>query len=212
MTSSFLRRLYAIPALVVTTLLLGLAACGVNDKERRNEDIATIRARVDNVRRCATLLDGNWPLEVFANELNGQRVTALVAAGLVRRVAIKNPRPGMQTARIDLTPLGQANVVIDRSIGKAGYARLCYGQQRLISVYEKKIIYHNDEKDLPDAYELKRKTLFYDYRIVNAPAWTARADIRAAFPFIVRELEQVYSVPESASALTNPFPEYSFKP
>lgn len=36
---------------------------------------------------------------------------------------------------------------------------------------------------------VKGEVLRYDYRIVQPPAWTQRADIRAAFPFLTSQLD-----------------------
>jgi len=41
--------------------------------------------------------------------------------------------------------------------------------------------------------------LRYDYRIVQPPAWTQRADIRAAFPFLTRQLDEMHSAEQAAT-------------
>lgn len=39
----------------------------------------------------------------------------------------------------------------------------------------------------------------YDYRIIQTPSWTSRGDIRAAFPFLARELTRTRTAEQVAT-------------
>jgi hypothetical protein len=197
---------------ITVTLLFMLSGCGEREKERRDEDIATIRVSVDGLRRCAALLLGELPFESRAEDMSGPRVNALVSAGLIRRLPIKNPLRDSPQVRVELTPFGLSHVMIDRSIGTKGYTRLCYGRQQLISIYQKKLVYQKQVNDGSVALSASQSTLFYDYKIVQPPEWTTRADIQAAFPFMVQDLDQLHTASQSDPSLPEPYPGNAFKP
>jgi hypothetical protein len=68
---------------------------------------------VEGQRQCAPLLSGTWPIEFSADALSGAKVDALVAAGLVRRVALPDTgdRPRV---RIEPTEAGKRDLWLRR--------------------------------------------------------------------------------------------------
>jgi hypothetical protein len=195
--SCFGHSLPAVSGLVSIGLLLVFAGCGAREKETSDKDMATIREKVDGVRRCASLLTGEWPIEASADGMSGARVDALVAAGLIRRVPLEVPEGERARTRIEVTPAGKADVLIERPSPKARpddqEPLLCYGRRQVTSFYDKQM--QASETGDP---AVMTSVLHYDYRIVQPPAWTARADIRAAFPFMVRDLDKVHTAHEGA--------------
>jgi hypothetical protein len=208
-TSSFGRSRSAVFCGVSTALLLLLAGC--DSDENKSDQLARIHAKVDGVGRCAALLTGGWPIEASADALSGPRVDALVAAGLIRRVPLDVPEGERPRTRIDVTPLGEADVLIDRPSPKIHpeYQEplLCYGRRQVTSVYVKKV--QAAETGDPT---ITNSVLHYDYRIVQPPAWASRTDIRAAFPFMVMDLEQVHSDHEFADIHLQPETGKYFSP
>lgn len=191
MTFVIERNRFAVFCSLTTALLLGLSGCGAD--ENKSDQLARIRAKVDGVRRCAALLSGSWPIEASADSLSGPHVDALVAAGLVRRVTMNVPEGDRARTRIELTPAGQNHILIERvTENTPETAVLCYGRLQVISLNQKQ----TQESKTGDSSKLNN-LLFYNYRIVQPPAWATRADIRAAFPFMVQDLEQVHSEQDS---------------
>jgi hypothetical protein len=189
---------YAISAGVVIALVAILFGCKSSESE--TELLARIRAKVDGAPRCASLIARSWPVEFSEEALAGPRIDALVAAGLIRRVPLLVAPGDRARTRIELTPLGQNHVLIERpDPSMPGYAALCYGKRRVVAVRQ--------EQRSVGAESGSPKTgnvVVYDYRIVESPPWAARSDIRAAFPFMVRDLERLHSADEHANIAKEP--------
>ncbi|KTW09915.1 hypothetical protein [Sphingomonas sanguinis] len=171
-------------AMGVAALVL-LAACSEGKSQPQAEGgdaLAQLRAQLDGQRQCAPLLSGTTPIEFSADALSGPKVDALVAAGLVRRVPLPatGDRPRM---RIEPTSEGSRDIWL-RRLDPTSPAEplLCYGRKQVVAV-------HPEGKD----------TLRYDYRVGQAPAWTGRTDIRAAFPFLARQLSEVHRAEQVAT-------------
>jgi hypothetical protein len=207
MTSVFQRRRSLVFNVIITGLCLVIAGC--NKEENASDALARIGKQVDGVPRCASLLSGSWPIEFSEHVLSGPRVDALVAAGLIRRVTFKRVDPLVAAGRIpaeegdkrprtriEITSAGKPHVFI-KTVNEdtpKGIV-LCYGSVKVVSVRQK-------QQNVPAPSEPTKTTIsdipIFAYRIVQPPAWTARADIRAAFPFMVRDLEQLHSSIDSS--------------
>ncbi len=176
---------FGIWGVAFTGILLVISGC--SSKVDANEALANVRAKIDGKPQCAALLSGTWPIEFSSRVLSGKTVDSLVAAGLIKRITIDGD-PDLARTRIELTKLGQEHVMIislDENTPK--YAVLCYGKRKVISA--------NYEQGNTEAAQNAAKdggTLMYDFRIDQSPQWTTRADIRAAFPFMVRDIEQAH--------------------
>jgi hypothetical protein len=174
-------------------LFLGLSGC---DKEPSVEEkMAQIKKQFDGMRRCGNLFYANWPIEFDKVDLEDSTggVGALFAAGLIRLEPIKSTDEsgGLveddDKIRIVPTPHGNPHIVIytepDGRDPEQKYAKLCYGTVKVISVAKR----HKGNPDPRyDWYDFK-------YQIVNPPLWTKRADIRAAFPDMAKDLSKVHS-------------------
>ncbi len=171
-----------------------LASCGADEKLR--DSMAGVRAKVDGVKRCAPLL-GSWPFEGPAYLFSGSKVDALVAAGLVRRVPVKVAPGGRERTRIEITPAGQRDVMIKRLENNVPVHFLCYGQRQVVSV-------GTDQMKVSAGPSKMEDVVVYKYRIVQAPAWAAREDMRAAFPFMASDLDQVHEADETSPILEIP--------
>lgn len=176
-------------------LLLLAAGCDLRAKEVGADPLEQIREQVEGQRQCAPLLSGTWPIEFSADALAGPRVDALVAAGLVRRVPLAEAGNDRPRVRIEPTPAGARDVWLRRlDPDSPPEPMLCYGSKHVVAVR-------------PERRNLGAETgppatgtvLRYDYRIVRSPAWTARADVRAAYPFLPRELERVRTAQQAAT-------------
>jgi hypothetical protein len=168
--------------LVVPVLLAACSEGMSQPKAEAGEALAQVRAQVEGQRQCAPLLSGTSPIEFSADALAGARVDALVAAGLVRRIPL--PATGDRPrVRVEPTAEGSRDIWL-RRLDPASPAEplLCYGRKQVVAV-------HPEGKD----------RLRYDYRIVQAPAWTRRPDIRAAFPFLPRALGEVHRAEQAAT-------------
>ena len=181
-------------ALVAGLVLLAACSEGASQPQPSGEALAQIRAQVEGQRQCAPLLSGTWPIELSADALSGPRVDALVAAGLIRRVALPDTgdRPRV---RIEPTEAGKRDLWL-RRLDPTSPAEplLCYGRKQVVAV-------RPEARDVGAATgpAVKGEVLRYDYRIVQPPAWTQRADIRAAFPFLTRQLGEVHSAEQAAT-------------
>jgi hypothetical protein len=183
---NLVRHRHSVFAIAITSILVALSGC--NREKGEAAQIAEMRAAVDGVRRCADLLLGFLPLEASTDMYSGPRVDALVAAGLVRSVPVDTGGDRPRT-RIEVTPAGMAHVLINRAPETSlQHIQLCYGRSQIVSV-------RRELKDVgAESGPAKNEhVLSYDYKIVQAPEWTKRADIRAAFPFMAQDLEQVHS-------------------
>lgn len=88
--------------------------------------------------------------------------------------------------RIDPTAAGLRDMWLPTFNGQPSQPSLCYGRKHVVAV-------RLERRDVGvlDGTPKMGYVLRYDYTIVDAPAWTARADIRTAFPFLQRELGRV---------------------
>lgn len=181
-------------ALVAVLVLLAACSEGASQPRSSGEALAQIRAQVEGQRQCAPLLSGTSPIELSAHALSGGKVDALVAAGLIRRVALPDTgdRPRV---RIEPTEAGQRDLWL-RRLDPASPAEplLCYGRKQVVAI-------RPEVRDTGAATgpAVKGEVLRYDYRIVQPPAWTQRADIRAAFPFLARQLAEVHTADQVAT-------------
>ncbi len=178
-----------------------LAGCGIGASAGvdasaldTKQAIAQIRAQVEGQRQCAPLLSGIAPSEVSADALAGPRVDALVAAGLVARVPVANPADDRPRVRIAPTAAGSRDIWLRRLDPASPAEPLCYGRKHVTAVHAER---RNVGAETGPAAE--GAVLRYDYTIVQTPAWTARADVRAAFPFLSRELGQVHTAEQIAT-------------
>lgn len=188
---------FGVAALLLATAAL-TAACGgaVRASSPTGEALGQIRAQVEGQRQCTPLLSGTWPIEFSADALSGRGVDALVGAGLVRRVPIPVPAGERQRVRIDLTDAGRRDArlfPLDPE-GPSRGAELCYGRKHVVDVRFDRVG-PETARDNPAAEENRVR---YDYRVVDPPVWTARSDIRAAFPWIERELGATHTAEGAA--------------
>jgi hypothetical protein len=203
---AFLLNSYAISAGIVIASVAVLMGC--KSSETEVDQLASIRAKVDGTPRCASLIARSWPVEFSEEALSGRRVDALVAAGLIRRAPLVVAQGDRARTRIELTPLGQAHVLIERPDPSGpGYAVLCYGKRQVISV-------HSEQRNVGAETGSPKmgNVVVYKYRIVEPPSWAARDDVRSAFPFMVRDMEQLHSANEYASLDKEPSSGEFFSP
>jgi hypothetical protein len=132
-----------------------------------------LRKQLEGSPVCAMLIAPAWPIEQSADFLSRPGVNALIAAGLVNREPVEDRSKPTPRARITMTKAGERYLHLDKSSGDAPpEPYLCFGKKRVTAI--------THEGDTP---------VHYRYRIVDAPAWTKREDIRAAFPFVSRLLD-----------------------
>jgi len=174
------------------SLLTGCSSGAQTTQPDPGGALAQVRAQIDGQRQCAPLLSGSWPIELSANALAGSRVDALVAAGLIKRQLIAGASEDRARVRIVLTPVGKRDVWL-RQLDASMPAEplLCYGRKHVLAMRPAdgtggSEVAGASEADGADA----GNTLRYEYRIVQSPSWTARPDIRTAFPFLERELNR----------------------
>ncbi len=174
----------AVPAILPAGCGIGAGAGVEASVLDTKKAMAQIRAQVEGQRQCAPLLSGSAPIELSAHALAGPRVDALVAAGLVTRVPVANPADDRPRVRIEPTTAGSRDIWL-RRLDPASPAEplLCYGGKHVTAVHAER---RNVGAETGPAAE--GAVLRYDYTIIQSPAWTARADVRAAFPFLPREL------------------------
>lgn len=149
-----------------------LAACS-----NPNDDAsitADLRTQLEGSDVCALLIAPEWPIEKGADLLSGAGVDALIAADLVRREPVENRAKETPQARISITETGRPYLQLHTFGADASPSPyLCFGKKQI------KGIARGDDG-----------VVRYSYRIVGAPAWAQRSDMRAAFPFLVRLLDQ----------------------
>ncbi|PSJ39031.1 hypothetical protein [Allosphingosinicella deserti] len=159
-------------ALAGAGLLAMLAAC--DGSRAQTSGLADLRAQIDGSRVCALLIGPQWPIEGSAAMLAQPGVDALVAAGLVRRDPVNDRANVTPQARIAVTPLGERDLRLFRlSADSPPAPQLCLGKKQVTAIER--------NGDGPVRYR---------YRIVEAPDWTRRPDIRAAYPFVARLLDR----------------------
>lgn len=164
-------------------VMLGLAAvtavagCRGAPTAQSPEAVAGLRRSIDGVRVCAPLLSASWPIAFSTDSLATPGVDALVAAGLVRRVSLPDPAGDNARTRIAITATGLRDVRLHRlSPESPPQPQLCFGRKQVTTLHQAST---GDRSGTVD----------YAYRIIDAPRWTTRADIRAAFPFMVDMLK-----------------------
>jgi hypothetical protein len=182
-------------ALVAGLALLAACSEGASEpKVSTDGAIAQIREQVEGQRQCAPLLSGRWPIEFSADALQGPKVDALVAAGLVQRITLpaQGDRPRV---RIEPTAAGKRDIWL-RQLDPASPAEplLCFGRKAVVAVREE-----TARTGAETGPATMGQVLRYDYRIVQAPAWTQRADVRTAFPFLSQALEKVHTAEQVAT-------------
>lgn len=177
-----------------------LAGCHLNaakPQAKRDDAIRQISEQVEGQRQCAPLLSGTSPIEFSAGALAGPRVDALVAAGLVRRVRLDRADAGDDRPRVRIEPtsVGLRDIWFRRLDPASGpEPMLCYGHKHVVAVRTDQ---QNGGSEIGPAKpaEVGR----YDYRIIQTPSWTSRGDIRAAFPFLARELTRTRTAEQVAT-------------
>lgn len=164
-------------------LLIGFAAvtvvagCRNNPSAQSPETVAGLRRSIEGVRVCAPLLSASWPIVFSTESLATPAVDALAATGLVRRVSLPDPAGDNARTRIAITTAGLRDARLHRlSPESPPQPQLCFGRKQVTTLR------HASTGD-------RSGTVDYAYRIVDAPRWTTRADIRAAFPFMVDMLK-----------------------
>ncbi|MCR6477259.1 hypothetical protein NU688_13950 [Variovorax sp. ZS18.2.2] len=154
-----------------------LAGCPADTPAQSPAALASLRQQIDAVRVCAPLLSGTWPIEFSADSLATPPVDALVSAGIVRRVPLPNPGGERPRVRIDLVQETGGDARLYRLRPEAPpNPQLCFGRRQVTTMQH-------------EAMGKRSGLLHYAYRVADAPAWTARPDIRAAFPFMVAMLD-----------------------
>jgi hypothetical protein len=187
-----LDRSWIVAALLLTGCDAGAQSAGANMADA----LAQVRAKVEGQRQCAALLDGNYPMNYSADALSGPKVDALVAAGLIRREPAP-PSPGdpRPRATAKLTPAGMRDAWVQRlDPGKPADAWLCFGRKHVTAVRAEA-----GDAGSEVGGSQPGSVLRYDYRIVDAPAWTARPDIRQAFPFLTQALSKTHTSEQIAT-------------
>jgi hypothetical protein len=164
-------RVRGLQALCGTAILSALAACG---GRAESSGTADLRAQLEGSRVCAALISPTWPIEGSADFLAKPGIDALIAAGLVEREPVEDPSHVTPRARISMTKAGEPYLRLYK-IGPDAppEPQLCFGKKHVTAITR--------EDGGPVQYR---------YRIVDAPAWTKREDMRAAFPFLTRRLDK----------------------
>jgi hypothetical protein len=153
-------------------LLISLAACsGGQDETSR---LAELRSQLDGAPVCALLIAPEWPIEASMSALDQPGVDALIAAGLIRREPVVDRANVTPQARITMTAAGRQSLRLYRmSASSSPTPQLCFGKKQVTAIAR--------GDDGPVRYR---------YRVIDAPDWTWRSDIRAAFPFVSHMLDQ----------------------
>lgn len=159
-------------ASAATLASLALAACGAGDGSAALA--GDLRTQLDGSKVCAMLISPQWPIELNAELLADPGVNALIAADLVRREPIEEGVNASPRARISITEAGKPFLQLDSmGSGSATVPYLCFGERQVTAIARG-----------------EDGVVRYRYRIVDAPAWTRRSDMRAAFPFLARLIDQ----------------------
>ena len=167
-------------------VVLAFAAAGCKPDVRsaaqgsvaRGEAQRAVQAMLDATPQCADLFSGDDPIRVRPGWQGRPGVRALVAAGLIT----PGP-PASPSGRIyEATATGRA-VIRRLELGQGmDRSELCYAHRKVTKVWLKA---SGATNRLPQ--------LGYTYVLVDAPAWTRRADVQAAFPFLQRALAGTYA-------------------
>lgn len=169
------RRMAGLAAMMASTSSCGpTQAVPFDDKDA----LLQLKRAMDGTRVCGTLVSATWPIEFAADALALPSIDALVSAGIVARSPVAVPASERERVRLLPTATGQNDVLLSRLQDDAPpQPKLCFGSRRIDAV--------RMERDGAGDWQLR-----YSYRIVDAPAWTGRPDIRAAFPFLDRLLDK----------------------
>lgn len=161
------------------TAMTAMTACGriqtaaIDEKDA----LAQLKQVMDGTRICGTLVSATWPIEFSASALALPGIDALVSAGIVVRSPVAVPAGERERVRLVPTATGKDDVLLSRlQNADPTQPKLCFGKKRIEAVRME-----------PD--DTGGRQLRYTYRIVDAPGWTGRPDIRAAFPFLDRLLD-----------------------
>ena len=155
-----------------------VAGCRVDTQAQSPAALASLRQQLDGFRICAPLISGSWPIEFSADSLATPGVDALVKAGIVRRVPLPNPLGERPRVRIEIVQEEGGDARLYRFRPEVPpMPQLCYGRMQVTTMQH-------------EATGERSGLLHYAYRVVDAPAWTARPDIRAAFPFMSTMLDR----------------------
>ncbi len=172
-------RLRTMAGFAAMAALTSTTACGRTQAVPVDDGAALARLKqvMDGTRICGTLVSATWPIEFSADALALPSIDALVSAGIVVRSPVTVPDGERKRVRLIPTAAGRNDVLLSRvQDDGAPQPKLCFGRKRIEAV----------TMEPGDAGD---RQLRYTYRIVDAPAWTGRPDIRAAFPFLVRLLD-----------------------
>ncbi|MDG2530541.1 hypothetical protein [Caulobacter endophyticus] len=163
---------------LLLTLLMVPAACAPSPEEQARRSIESgqavaeiqtffdARAQGLPLGQCAAVLTGVSPVEISDRTARLDTVRALVEAGLMEEVA------GAPAGKVQLAPTRKAaHWFRERRRNRALPAsiELCYARRKITRAW----LVGEDGK-----------TLNFAYRLVDAPAWTGDARMRAAFPFL----------------------------
>lgn len=154
-----------------------IAGCPAENSAQSPAALAGLRAQIDSVRVCAPLLSGSWPIEFSADALATPPVDALVNASIVRRLPLPNPGGERPRVRIEFVQETGGDARLYRFKPEVPPTpQLCFGRRQVTTMQH-------------ETTSKRDGSLRYAYRVVDAPAWTTRQDIRAAFPFMVTMLD-----------------------
>jgi hypothetical protein len=176
----WLRTLAGCAAMMVMTVT---TACGRTQTAAIDEKdaLAQLKQVMDGTRICGTLVSATWPIEFSAGALALPSIDALVSAGIVARSPVGVPTGERERVRLLPTAAGKSDVLLSSlQEGSPPQPKLCFGKKRIEAV----TIEPGEPSGAGD------RQLRYTYRIVAAPSWTGRPDIRAAFPFLDRLLDK----------------------
>lgn len=150
---------------LLAAALLPVAACGAASVPAPYDVLAPLVAAQ---RQCAPLIAGAWPIDLAADRLKAPGIDALVAAGILTRAPVAGDPGARPRFDIEIAPGGREWVELRQLNADGGKTPfLCYGTRQLIDVRT------SDGDTAP-----------YRFRVVNPAPWTARADIRTAYPFL----------------------------
>lgn len=143
----------------------------------------TERARklIDGTRECAALFNGSSPLEAPEFILRTDSIDSLVRAGLFRYVALGMRRslegsPPKPWVRLEPTPEGRRWLVSSppNPSGVRPGTALCFARRQLVDARR---------VELEPGYGWR---VALRYRLIDRAPWSARPDVRRAFPFLDR--------------------------
>lgn len=157
-------------AVVAATLALAACSAGAGSAALTED----LRAQLDGSKVCAMLIAPQWPIEQSAELLARPGIDALIAADLVHREAIEDRANATPRARVSVTETGKPFLQLDTTANNSSAVPyLCFGERQVTAIARG-----------------EDGVVRYRYRIVDAPAWTERRDMRAAFPFLARLIDQ----------------------